>query len=757
MPLDSTPLDPNLLPVVVCGPIIRRLTRTSVSVWVALSRGSDVTLDVTQAGNAIGSSTETPVRVGVRLWLSVLTVTLNGAQQFQAGTLYNYDLSSPQWPAARTPDWQADGYTIEGTLPSFIGLPNALDTLRIVHASCRKPHGGGADGLALAARDFTAPGGSRIHQLLLTGDQIYSDDVASPLMPRVRRVAHDLIGDRDQNALAPTGRVGDRQSASEAIGLTSSAAANHLWGFSEFAAMYLLAWSDELWPTAPPTFSQVDPAVDFLNGFEVPEASWNKQRNAVIGFQRDLSDVKKLLANAPTLMVFDDHEVTDDWNLDRPWCENIYANSDGKRVLANGLLAYTLFQHWGNVPQMFRQNGSPERAILTAVASVATTLNSPVTAAVESRLGFPSLPFVPGPVVMRDANNNAAIRFDFTIEPADGLPCRLIFLDERTMRSFPTETGPCQRVSTQGLGAMMPGVIAGAPQVPTLVVAAAPVFGFHFLEHVLQKAGVLLAGDDGPTEFDLESWTAHRPALEALLDRISTYDPIVFLSGDVHYGFNKRFTFTDINGNTISGAQLTASSAKNADTKTMALHTFGAFMMGLNIVRTRQFDRYQNLTAAQRSLMLQPPPVGSILPWDDTVDIALGRVARRSAEQPAVFSHEMAQAYNLPAADVTYTVRHQDDVTLMDGLPELLNVINQRRTGQWNVDDSLQIVRVLQRVDLLQIGRVFMGLPQAGVIQFPAGPEMAVSHRLLMPVGDDPVALPDQTSVTVVTPLVPMV
>ena len=70
-------------------------------------------------------------------------------------------------------------------LPGFV-LPSARDKLKLIHGSCRKPHGGGPDMLPLVdalISDSRALPGSRPQQLFLTGDQIYADDVAPGLLP----------------------------------------------------------------------------------------------------------------------------------------------------------------------------------------------------------------------------------------------------------------------------------------------------------------------------------------------------------------------------------------------------------------------------------------------------------------------------------------------------------------------------------------------------------------------------------------------
>ena len=50
-------------------------------------------------------------------------------------------------------------------------------------------------------------------------------------------------------------------------------------------------------------------------------------------------------------MIFDDHDVTDDWNLTRGWEQEVYGNPFSKRMIGNALIGYLLCQGWGNAPQ----------------------------------------------------------------------------------------------------------------------------------------------------------------------------------------------------------------------------------------------------------------------------------------------------------------------------------------------------------------------------------------------------------------------
>jgi hypothetical protein len=52
-------------------------------------------------------------------------------------------------------------------------------------------------------------------------------------------------------------------------------------------------------------------------------------------------------------MVFDDHDVTDDWNATREWRDRVWRSPGGRRMVANALAAYWAFQTWGNAPEQF--------------------------------------------------------------------------------------------------------------------------------------------------------------------------------------------------------------------------------------------------------------------------------------------------------------------------------------------------------------------------------------------------------------------
>ncbi len=233
------------LPLLLAGPILRRVDPGLVSVWTAFSSPAEVTLEVFE-GRVAYDTTNPPfvssadtadpnapppfpgaeaIRVGEHLYLSLVSARIPPAsgKTFQPDRLYSYNL------------WiEADGGTntlqslkllethqVSGTtagplgyadrmLPSFALPPSQLDDLQLAYGSCRRA--GYDDGDAFTWMDEylaerVGDPRARLHQLFLGGDQIYADDVEDVLMRRVVELGVELIG-------TPANRPRHRSSAS---------------------------------------------------------------------------------------------------------------------------------------------------------------------------------------------------------------------------------------------------------------------------------------------------------------------------------------------------------------------------------------------------------------------------------------------------------------------------------------------------------------------------------------------------------------
>lgn len=344
-----TPLASRLdsLPLVLCGPILRRVLPSSVTVWVALRKPATVTLSVYDGDGpqrvrvmppvtfAAASRATTPV--GEHLHITAVTAR-GPSTPLHEGKVYFYDLTFDSGGTTQTleqatlmPPIQVDrfSYSLLTKLPSFSLPPADLNELRLIHGSCRKANGD-SDDLLAALDDLIGAtaniANARPHQLLMTGDQIYADEVADTLLLLATDAADTLLGPT-RNEMLPGARApaspfaaasfppGTRVGLTEDAGFTTDDRRSHLMALGEYMAMYLFAWSDVLWPVELPTVQDVitQGAGKLKGGFliEVLQDSAD-QISAVNRFKATVGKVRRALANIPTYMICDDHEITDD-------------------------------------------------------------------------------------------------------------------------------------------------------------------------------------------------------------------------------------------------------------------------------------------------------------------------------------------------------------------------------------------------------------------------------------------------------------
>ena len=67
--------------------------------------------------------------------------------------------------------------------------------------------------------------------------------------------------------------------------------------------------------------------------------------------------VRWLLSTVPSSMIFDDHEMIDDWNTSAAWRREITGQQWWKDRISGGLVSYWIYQHLGNLsPQELAEN-----------------------------------------------------------------------------------------------------------------------------------------------------------------------------------------------------------------------------------------------------------------------------------------------------------------------------------------------------------------------------------------------------------------
>lgn len=564
---------PDLL---LAGPILRRVTTELVCVWVATDKATSLKLTILQGTQTLATSDLTKLDkerccIGKNLFVYLLQARPAENSRFPYDELLSYRIDQVSGNTEKAINLKALKLTYGNNANPTFFIPKQLK--RLLHGSCRKPHGHAVanqpnyDALSLGDKEVADNHdklGSRPAVLLLTGDQIYADDVTDSIFGLVRQKGLELLGyqemlpDKDSKSLDPsTIPVGGRKKiADDSAGFSSQTAANHLFTFAEFAAMYVYVFGNaQNWT---PDFSSEHNA---------------DLRAALEEFHRTLPNVRRLMANVPTYMIFDDHDVTDDWNITGGWYDRVRDLPLGHRVVSNALAAYWAFQGWGNEPDNFDND-----LVSSVIEYLATDQPSDNLAqqydlnAWKSRgWGF-SVPTNP-PVIVLDAR---------TQRQPDGAFYPPQLMDRYALDWLRVEW---LKIKVNKEQEVKDGVIDKLPEWP-IFVAPTPVMGFAPVEG-LQQFGLWLVGaleDNLVVKFvekqfqssgigtaylgnviDAEAWISNRDGfgnfLNCILDRMNL-SQCVFLSGDVHYSFTAKASFESI-GKTLDCWQLTSSSLCN--------------------------------------------------------------------------------------------------------------------------------------------------------------------------------------------------
>ncbi|WP_245686072.1 alkaline phosphatase D family protein [Terasakiispira papahanaumokuakeensis] len=545
---------------VLAGPILRRLTPERLVIWLAathplatrwrlIPQGEGSTteaLDETVAHEMMLSADTMAtmtrhVKVGEHLHLTLLDIRL--PTPLPHDRLIGYDVEvrpiEGQHPWSSWRDWAADLPFPGAPWPCFV-LQSHVS--RLLHGSCRKPHYSQpkgehpdqavlTDGMARAEQwlsEHWQDPGQWPALLMLSGDQIYADDVAGPMLSAIHQVCPRLgvinesfreslpeIGITDaaqlhqeaslyyQRAQLLPNTPPHREMISRFFGgvrkpiFTSDNAHNHLMSLGEVMAMYLLVWSPRLW---------ADISLQAPQGLsEDHHALWQREAEAIAGFRDQVSAARRVMAHLPTAMMFDDHDITDDWNLTIGWEQSAYEHPLSRRIIGNALIGYLLCQGWGNDPDRI-----PE-ALWTEVEQALSHGGQAQDALIDTLLRFDQW------------------HYQWPTTPP------LMVLDTRTHR-WRSERGidkPSGLMDWEALTDLQHALLGHDA---VILVSPAPMFGVKLIEAIQR----VFTWFGKPLMVDAENWMAHPGAAYALMNLFRhprTPRHYVILSGDVHYSF----------------------------------------------------------------------------------------------------------------------------------------------------------------------------------------------------------------------------
>ena len=537
------------MPQVIAGPIVRKVTSTECHIWVVTSNADSPTLNLSANEVVVsGNCQRETIRVGKYAFIHLLSFT--SSEPFEDTARIGYSLSFSD--DAQQASWEDEqrGLLYDGQSSLCFHYTETPET--ILHGSCRKPHFHSDD--ALAQVDVLHKNAFKKENdfpdlLLMTGDQIYADDVAGPMLKAIHSVIdrlglyHEALegavvtntnelathehGYYEREQLLPQIATNTVLSsiffgAKKKPVFTSVNAQNHLIGSAEIIAMYLLVWSDTLWADINIDKDGIPPKY---------HAIFDKEHEALNGFVKQLPQVRRALAHIPTYMIFDDHDVTDDWNLTRGWEQEVYGNPLSKRMIGNALIGYLLCQGWGNAPKKV----------------------APLIAKVQESMGESGLN-------SHDEIIDDLLDFDQWHYRLDTTP-PIEVLDTRTQRwrSESNMNKPSGLMDWEALCDFQHSIIG---KESVIVVSAAPIYGVKVIE-AIQKVFTFFGK---ALTVDAENWMAHKGTANVILNIFRHYKTppdFIILSGDVHYSFvyDVRLRFRR---NSPHITQFTCSGLKNA-------------------------------------------------------------------------------------------------------------------------------------------------------------------------------------------------
>ncbi|SEF96740.1 alkaline phosphatase D family protein [Vibrio hangzhouensis] len=522
---------------VLAGPVLRKTDRQQLSLWMATSVAPEK-LQVMLMMNGDTTFDDIPqhqvVQISAKLWI----VQFHNHLAISDSNKFCYDIV-----------WRDNHSSVLSEDIRYSGLNHVEVQLSdkadyILHGSCRNPHDKPEDSLiqadVLFEKTRMASGAHTLPDImLLSGDQIYADHVAGPMLVAIHQVIkllelpHEKFVGIDINSSKQLYRSStpiytrdsllphyqDQTSWLKRVTgkletpiFSSRECENHLITFSEFLAMYLLVWSPELWTAIG--FDQIEPCSSSQDNKLLPRHKelWKTEKQRLVHFATGLTRVRRVMAHIPTYMIFDDHDVTDDWNLTVGWEQAAYNNPFSKRIIGNALLGYLICQGWGNNPLQMSKDWQQDLTRLFSNAQRQNELD----------------------LAIHDQLVNQLIRYEKWHYCIDSKP-KVVVLDTRTRR-WRSESKFNKPSGLMDWEAMVEFQQELLNLDSVIVVSPAPMFGVKFIE-TLQSIATKLGN---PLIIDAENWMAHPGSANTLLSiftHTKTPKNFVILSGDVHYSF----------------------------------------------------------------------------------------------------------------------------------------------------------------------------------------------------------------------------
>ena len=270
--------------------------------------------------------------------------------------------------AVPQPDGRADAELLLGPLLRYAGTKSAtfwVETSRAceVEVLGRRVSTFAVEGhhYALLLVENLEPGSVIEYGVRLDGRVVWPPNDGRPA-PAV----HTRSGERRVRLVFGSCRVGDPQPAAGDFPETGIDA---LWAYSRQLQSGDAEWPDALLLLGDQVYAdEVSPATaEFIRGRrdigEPPGEEIADFEEYTRLYRESWSDpdIRWLLATVPTAMVFDDHDVNDDWNISASWVGEMREEPWWDARITGAFMSYWLYQHLGNLspPQLAEEELLP--------------------------------------------------------------------------------------------------------------------------------------------------------------------------------------------------------------------------------------------------------------------------------------------------------------------------------------------------------------------------------------------------------------
>jgi hypothetical protein len=179
-------------------------------------------------------------------------------------------------------------------------------------------------------------------------------------------VVHTRRGEREVRLIFGSCRIGDPQAQP---GEFPESGIDALWAYSRQLQRDEVEWPDALLLLGDQVYAdEVSPATaEFIRSrrdVEEPPGDEIADFEEYTRLYRESwsdPDIRWLLSTVPTAMIFDDHDVNDDWNISASWVTEMRQEPWWDSRITGAFMSYWLYQHLGNLspPQLAEEELLP--------------------------------------------------------------------------------------------------------------------------------------------------------------------------------------------------------------------------------------------------------------------------------------------------------------------------------------------------------------------------------------------------------------